>query len=48
MQFVLAGLVKTLNKTYFTDEWLDKIFEVQIYIGCSGWVASGQGFLMLN
>lgn len=36
--------VKTLNKPDFTDEWLDRIFEGQLYIGSSSWTTSGQGF----
>jgi hypothetical protein len=33
----------TLSKTDFTEEWLDRMFQGQIYIGCSGWSASRQG-----
>ena len=36
--------VKTLTKTDYTEEWLDKTLPGQIYIGCSSWTTSGQGF----
>ena len=36
--------VKTLNKTDFTEEWLDRTFQGQIYIGCSSWTTSIQGY----
>jgi hypothetical protein len=35
--------VKTLNKTDFTDEWLDATFQGSIFIGCSGWTISREG-----
>jgi len=35
--------VKKLNKRDFTDEWLERIFQGHVYIGCSGWVVSRQG-----
>jgi len=35
--------VKTLNKTDFTDEWLDATFQGSIFIGCSGWTVSREG-----
>lgn len=35
---------KTLNKPDFTDEWLDRTFEGQLYLGSSSWTTSGQGF----
>ncbi len=36
--------VKTLNKDDFTEEWLKKYFQGQLYIGCSNWTKSRQGF----
>jgi hypothetical protein len=36
--------VKTVNKKDFTEDWLDRIFQGQLYIGCSSWTTSRQGF----
>lgn len=35
--------VKTLDRSDFTDEWLDKTFQGHLYIGSSSWMASRQG-----
>jgi hypothetical protein len=35
---------KTLNKDDFTEEWLKKHFQGQLYIGCSSWTTSRDGF----
>lgn len=40
--------VKTLNKDDFTDEWLEKYFQGQLYIGSSSWTTSRQGFPYVN
>ena len=36
--------VKTLNKDNITKEFLEKYFPGQLYIGCSSWTTSRQGF----
>jgi hypothetical protein len=36
--------VKTLNKNDITAEFLEKYFPGQLYIGCSSWTTSKQGF----
>lgn len=36
--------VKTLNKDHITEEFLEKYFPGQLYIGCSSWTTSRQGF----
>lgn len=35
--------LKTLSKTDYTDEWLDRTFEGTIYLGCSGWTTTREG-----
>ena len=35
---------KTLTKPDFTEEWLDATFQGDLYLGCSSWTTSGQGF----
>lgn len=32
-----------MNKPDITEEWLDKTFQGEVYLGCSGWIASRQG-----
>lgn len=36
--------VKTLNKDDPSEDWLEKYFPGQLYIGTSSWTASRQGF----
>ncbi|KAH7350621.1 heterokaryon incompatibility protein-domain-containing protein [Rhexocercosporidium sp. MPI-PUGE-AT-0058] len=35
--------IKTVNKPDITEEWLDRTFQGNVYLGCSGWIASRQG-----
>jgi hypothetical protein len=35
--------LKTLDRSDFTDEWLNKMFQGRLYIGSSSWMASRQG-----
>ncbi|PVH80558.1 HET-domain-containing protein [Cadophora sp. DSE1049] len=35
--------IKTVNKPDLTEDWLDKTFQGEVYLGCSGWIASRQG-----
>jgi hypothetical protein len=47
-KFFWGTWIKTLNKPDFTDEWLDKTFQGQLYLGCSGWITSRQGAPYIN
>ena len=35
--------IKTVTKPDITEDWLDKTFLGEVYLGCSGWIASRQG-----
>ena len=35
--------IQTVNKPDITEDWLDKTFQGEVYLGCSGWIASRQG-----
>ena len=35
--------LSTFTRTDFTDEWLDRTFDGQVYVGCSIWSTSRQG-----
>jgi hypothetical protein len=35
--------IKTINKAEITEEWVDKTFKGELYLGASGWIKVRQG-----
>lgn len=35
--------IKTINKAEITEEWVDKAFKGELYLGVSGWIEARQG-----